>query len=116
MTPAVLAANLGFGFAALAALCLSLNRHHAEVFDRRAERAAVLRLRVFGWSAIAVSLAVAGLCEGWHFGAVQWIGALTGAGVALVLLLSFRPRYVAPAAVAALVAVAVPLAVLAAAA
>ncbi len=113
MTLAVLVVNLGLSFAALAALCLSLNRHHAEAFDRRAEGAAVLRLRVFGWSAIAVSFAVAGLWEGWSFGPVQWIGALTGAGVGLVLLLSYRPRSVAPAAIAALALAALPLIVLA---
>lgn len=118
MTPLVLAANLSLSFAALAALCLSLNRHHAEVFDRKAERAAVLRLRLFGWGAIALSLVVAGLGEGWAFGPVQWIGALTGAALGLVLLLSYRPRYVAPAALAALLlgallAAALPLAVLA---
>ncbi|ABY32488.1 MAG: DUF3325 domain-containing protein [Methylobacteriaceae bacterium] len=116
MTPLVLAVNLSLSFAALAALCLSLNRHHAEVFDRKAERAAVLRLRLFGWGAIALSFFVAGLWEGWAFGPVQWIGALTGAALALVLLLSYRPRYVAPAALAALAASALPLAVLAVAA
>ncbi|MBD8907211.1 DUF3325 domain-containing protein [Methylorubrum zatmanii] len=109
MTPSILAANLGLSFAALAALCLSLNRHHAEVFDRKAERAAVLRLRAFGWAAIAASLVVAGIGEGWAFGPVQWIGALTGAALGLVLLLSYRPRYVAPAALVALGVAAVPL-------
>ena len=113
MTPLVLAANLGLSFAALAALCLSLNRHHAEVFDRKAERAAVLRLRAFGWAAITLSLFVAGLWEGWAFGPVQLICALTGAALGLVLLLSYRPRYVAPAALAALVAAALPLSILA---
>lgn len=116
MTPLVLAANLGLSFAALAALCLSLNRHHAEVFDRKAERTAVLRLRLFGWGAIALSFVVAGLFEGWAFGPVQWTGALIGAAAALVLLLSYRPRFVAPAALAALAAAALPLAFLAASA
>jgi hypothetical protein len=83
------------------------------VFDRKAERAAVLRLRAFGWAAITLSLFVAGLWEGWAFGPVQWIGALTGAALGLVLLLSYRPRYVAPAALAALVAAALPLSILA---
>lgn len=115
MTPLVLTVNLGLSFAGLTALCLSLNRHHAEIFDRRVERRAVLRLRAFGWAALAVSLFVAGAWEGWAFGPVQWFGALTGAAVGLVLLLSYRPRYVAPAALTALLVAAVPLAVLTAA-
>ena len=78
MTPLVLAVNLGLSFAGLTALCLSLNRHHAEIFDRRVERRAVLRLRAFGWAALAVSLFVAGAWEGWAFGPVQGFGALTG--------------------------------------
>lgn len=113
MTLPVLVVNLGLSFAALAALCLSLNRHHAEVFDRKAERTTVLGLRAFGWGMIALSFLVAGLWEGWAFGPVQGIGALIGAGLGLVLLLSYRPRSVAPAAVVALVAAALPLAVLA---
>ncbi|GMA75288.1 hypothetical protein GCM10025880_17050 [Methylorubrum aminovorans] len=47
---------------------------------------------------------------------MQWIGALIGAAAALVLLLSYRPRFVAPAALAALAAAALPLAFLAASA
>ena len=99
MTPALLALNLGLSFAALTALCLCLDRHHAEVFGRRAGRARRIGLRFAGWAGLALSLCVAGLGEGWGFGTVQWIGAVTGAGLALVLLLSYRPGWVRPAAI-----------------
>ncbi len=35
MTPAILALNLGLSFAALVALCLSLNRHHAVIYGTK---------------------------------------------------------------------------------
>ncbi|KQT46601.1 iron transporter [Methylobacterium sp. Leaf456] len=102
MTPAILALNLGLSFAALSALCLSLNRHHAESFGAKPSGRRVVLLRVLGWIGIGLCLIVAGEAEGWGFGPVQWIGAMTGAGVGLVLLLSYRPRLVATAGAAAL--------------
>lgn len=106
MTPASLVLNLGLGFAALAALCLSLNRHQSEVLHTRPSGRQVAGLRVLGWFGIVLSLILAGQAEGWAFGPVQWVGALTGAGVLLVLLLSYRPRLVAPACALALLAAA----------
>ncbi|KQP55246.1 iron transporter [Methylobacterium sp. Leaf399] len=95
--PAALVLNLGLGFAALAALCLSLDRHHREVFRSRPGKRRVVALRLAGWVGIGLSLLLTGHVEGWDLGLVGWIGALTGAAVALVLLLSYRPRIVYPA-------------------
>lgn len=97
MTPPILALNLGLSFVALAALCLSQNRHHAEILGSKPGRQRVILLRVLGWLGIALSLLLAGSTEGWAFGPVQWIGALTGAGFVLVLLLSYKPRLVVAA-------------------
>lgn len=102
MMPSALALNLGLGFAALSALCLSLDRHHREVFQSRPGKRRVALLRTAGWVGIGLSLFVTGQVEGWAFAPVQWIGALTGAGLALVLLLSYRPRIVYPASAASL--------------
>lgn len=102
MTPAILALNLGLSFAALAALCLSLNRHHADIFGTKPSGRRVVLLRILGWAGLVLGLVVAGEAEGWGFGPVQWIGALSGAGAGLVLLLSYRPRLVAPAGATAL--------------
>lgn len=103
MTPAALVLNLGLSFAALSALCLSLNRHHAEVFRSRPGGRRVVLLRLLGWAGLGLGLLAAGQAEGWAFGPVQWIGTLTGTGLGLVLLLSYRPRLVGPACAAALV-------------
>lgn len=94
MTPAILVLNLGLCFAALTALCLSLNRHHAEVLQAKPSARRVMLLRILGWTGIGLSLPVAGVAEGWNFGPVQWLGTLTGAAVALVLLLSYQPHLV----------------------
>ncbi|MFY9290134.1 MAG: DUF3325 domain-containing protein [Methylorubrum rhodinum] len=102
MTPAILALNLSLSFAALSALCLSLNRHHAETFGSKPGMRRVMLLRVLGWAGIGLCLIVAGEAEGWDFGPVQWIGAVSGAGIGLVLLLSYRPRLVALAGTVAL--------------
>ncbi|GEP03230.1 DUF3325 domain-containing protein [Methylobacterium oxalidis] len=102
MTPLVLTLNLTLSFAALAALALSLDRHHRDAFLTRAPRARARTLRLAGWAGILASLAVAVAFEGWNFGPVQWIGALTGAALLVVVLLSYRPRWLRPAALAAL--------------
>ncbi|UMY17368.1 DUF3325 domain-containing protein [Methylobacterium organophilum] len=102
MTPSVLLLNLGLSFAALAALCLSMNRHHAEALAGRPSPGRVRVLRLAGWAGIAASFAVAVLREGWNFGPVQWLGALTGAALLVVALASYRPRLIRPAALAAL--------------
>lgn len=102
MTPAILALNLGLSFAALSALCLSLHRHHAESLGTKPTGRRATLLRILGWTGLCLCLLVAGEAEGWGFGAVQWIGTVTGAGLGLVLLLSYRPRLVVPASFTAL--------------
>ena len=102
MTPLVLVLNLCLSFAGLAALCLSMNRHHAQAFVGRPSRRRALALRIAGWAGIAVSFAVAVTLEGWNFGPVQWLGALSGAALLVVGLISYRPGWVRPIALAAL--------------
>ncbi|KAB1070956.1 DUF3325 domain-containing protein [Methylobacterium planeticum] len=102
MTPIVLALNFALSFAGLAALALSLDRHHRDAFLSRPPKARARGLRVAGWAGILLSLAASVALEGWNFGPVQWIGALTGASLLVVALLSYRPGWLRPAALAAL--------------
>lgn len=102
MTPLALVLNLALSFSAMAAFCLSLDRHHAEAFRVRAARRRTLALRLCGWAGIALSFAMAVLFDGWNFGPVQWLGALSGAALLVVAIGSYRPRWLRPAALAAL--------------
>ena len=63
MTPAILALNLGLSFAALAALCLSLNRHHAEIFVTKPSGRRVVLLRVLGWAGLVLLLSYCPGCR-----------------------------------------------------
>ncbi|KQP88141.1 MULTISPECIES: DUF3325 domain-containing protein [unclassified Methylobacterium] len=102
MTPLSIALNLALSFAGLAALCLSMDRHHRAIAGRGQSRTRARGLRLAGWAVIAVSFAAAILTSDWNFGPVQWIGSLTGAALLVVALVSYRPAWIRPAALLAL--------------
>ncbi len=82
----------GLGFLGLAALCLSLGRHHQVLWPSPPTRRRVLGLRAAGWTLVALSLAAALHFDGGAFGPVHWLGSLIGAALLLVVTLSYRPR------------------------
>lgn len=97
----------GLGFACAHAgfvlLCLSMERHHEQVLGRR--RIAPLRRRLLagaGWLLLLLSPLPLVRADGWGLGVVSWTGLLTAAALPVVLLLTFRPRWVMPAAAAAM--------------
>ncbi len=93
---------LGFALAhaGFVALCLSLERHHEQVLGQRRVPPARRRwLSGGGWLLLAASLAPPVRAEGWGLGLVTWLGLLTAAALPVVLLLSFRPRWVLAAPV-----------------
>ncbi|MGV7030423.1 DUF3325 domain-containing protein [Methylobacterium symbioticum] len=102
MTPLVVLLNLSLCFAGFGALALSLDRHHRDALGGRVPAGRIVPQRLGGWALILLSLAAAVALEGWNFGPVQWIGALTGAALLVVALLSYRPSWLRPAALAAL--------------
>lgn len=102
MTPVVVLLNLALCFAGFGALALSLDRHHRDALGGRVPESRTLPLRLAGWALLALSFAAAVALEGWNFGSVQWVGALTGAALLVVALLSYRPAWLRPAALAAL--------------
>ena len=102
MTPLSIALNLALSFAGLAALCLSMDRHHRAIAGRSQSRTRARSLRWAGWTAIAASFAAAIVTSDWNFGPVQWIGSLTGAALLVVGLVSYRPGWIRPAALLAL--------------
>ncbi|MGX7708087.1 DUF3325 domain-containing protein [Methylobacterium sp. Gmos1] len=97
----------GLSFLGLAALCLSLPRHHQAIWSRPPDRYRALAFRGAGWGLIALSLAAAIRQGGWNFGPVDWLGSLIGAGLMLIVVQSYRPRallWLAPLAVAGVIA------------
>ncbi|MCF4126531.1 DUF3325 domain-containing protein [Methylobacterium sp. SyP6R] len=99
----------GLGFLGLAALCLSMARHHQALWAGTPDRRRVLALRAAGWALLGLSLAAAIRLDGWNFGPVDWLGSLIGAGLLLIVVQSYRPRallWMAPLAAAVTLAAA----------
>lgn len=82
----------GLSFLGLAALCLSMARHHQAVWSRPPDRPRARAFRAAGWGLIALSLAAAVRGEGWNVGPVDWLGSLVGAGLLVIVVQSYRPR------------------------
>ncbi|GJD33915.1 DUF3325 domain-containing protein [Methylobacterium aerolatum] len=102
MNAAGLAVCVALAFASLAALALSLDRHHRTVLLGPVPRGRALSLRVGGWAGLALSLYAAIALAGWNFGPVQAMGAVTAAALGVAACLTFRPHWLRGAAVAAL--------------
>ena len=88
----------GLNLLALAAACLSLSRHHRDLFGSAPSefRARLLRGVALVDGALALAYAIHRL--GIELGIVYWACLLMIAGAALVLLLAWRPRWALPTA------------------
>lgn len=104
MLPAVLLA-----YAGLTALCLAMDRHHRQVWERTPVARQRILLRSMGWTLLAASLMVCSYGFGWSIGLVIWCAALTAALAVLIPVMTYRNR-LAPhaAAVAAVLACVLP--------
>lgn len=102
MTPLAVTLTLLLSFSGLACLCLGMDRHGRELFPGRPSRRRGLAFRTAGWLFVALAFAAAVVTADWNFGPVQWLGSLTGAALVVVALMSYRPAWIRPAAVAAL--------------
>ena len=90
-------------YAGLACLSVAMDRHYADLYGRGAEPAPATRrqLQAGGALMLLVSLAWAIKLDGGALGLVFWTGGLTGAGLALALLLHYAPRRAVHMALAA---------------
>ncbi|WP_026597482.1 DUF3325 domain-containing protein [Methylobacterium sp. 77] len=102
MTLLAVSLTLLLSFSGLACLCLSMDRHGRTLFHGRPSRQRDLAFRAAGWLAIALAFAAAIVTADWNFGPVQWLGSLTGSALIVVALMSYRPAWIRPAAIAAL--------------
>lgn len=86
----------GLNLLALAAACLSLSRHHRDLFGSAPpeSRMRVLRLVALVDGALALAYSIHRM--GAELGIVYWACLLMIAGACLVLLLAWRPRWTLP--------------------
>lgn len=79
-------------YAGFTALCLSMPRHHDELLGHKPSTRRGQALKLAGWLLLGLSLWAAVTGNGWSLGLVDWFAVLMLSGLALVLLLPYRPR------------------------
>ena len=90
----------GLNLLALAAACLSLSRHHRDLFGSAPSESRVRLLRIVALVDGVLALAYAIHAIGAELGIVYWACLLMIAGATLVLLLAWRPSWALPTAAA----------------
>jgi hypothetical protein len=101
MTVILSLVSFGLAVSGFAGLSLSMPRHHREAFGKQPSPGAMLALRAAGYGAVALALWPCVETFGVAVGIVAWLGMLTAAALAVVGLLSWRPRAVRWASFAA---------------
>lgn len=81
-----------FAYVGMLGLCQGLERHYKQVWSRACPPALRVGLRSAGWLALLASLMMCAQAWGWAMGPVAWFGALSLAGLLLVMLLPYWPR------------------------
>ncbi|MEE1922518.1 DUF3325 domain-containing protein [Pseudomonas sp. 148P] len=88
----MLSTGLLLAYSGMLGLCLGLERHYKQVWQRvpgpRLRRA----LRIGGWLALGGSFAASVVAWGWAMGPIGWFGLMSLAGLGLVLLLPYRAK------------------------
>lgn len=90
---ALVVCGLTLAYAGMVALCLGVERHYKQIWQRVPTPARRKALRLGGWLALGASLLVCAQAWGWAMGPVAWLGLLSLAGLGLVLLLPYWPRF-----------------------
>ena len=73
-------------------LCLSMDRHHAEMLGRKPSARRRQAMKLSGWLLQALSLWAAVSSTGWGLGLVEWFAVLMLSALLLVWLMTYRPR------------------------
>lgn len=95
--------GIALGFSGLAALSLGMDKHHEQALGREPGRGRRRVMKLLGGGLLAWSAVVGMQAYGPSVGLAIWAAELTVAAVAALLLLSYRPRWLAPLALLAAV-------------
>jgi len=79
-------------YVGMSALCMGLERSFRQVFKRIPSALSCRCLRALGWLLLVASLAFSVRMWGVAAGIVGWVGVMSVAGVALIMLLPYAPR------------------------
>lgn len=79
---------LSICFAGLSSLALGMGKHWKQLWNSELSARRRRALRFSGWALLAAGLAVAVIGWGMSIGIVAWLGSLSGAGLAVVLILA----------------------------
>lgn len=85
-------ASFALCYAGLSGVCLAMDRHHRQVWQRSSSVSRSRLLRVGGWLLLALSLAACIRTSGFSVGAVLWFGVLSATSLLIVVLLPSAPR------------------------
>lgn len=88
----VLSTGLLLAYGGMLGLCLGMERHYKQVWQRLPGPLLRRALRVGGWLGLLASFATSVVAWGWAMGPIGWCGLISLAGLALVLLLPYRAK------------------------
>ncbi len=88
-------ASLWLAYGGMLGLCLGMERHFKQVWQRTPGLMLLRVLRSAGWLGLGLSLVGSVIAWGWAMGPVGWFGLISVAGVGVVLLLPYQPRLAA---------------------
>ena len=96
-----------FMFIGLIAFSLSMKRHFKQCYpQRKIPSLKVLSLfRMSGYLSLFVSIYLCVIAQGVGLGLVVWFGAITIAGLLQVMLLAYKPQWMIPTEVVALLCI-----------
>lgn len=87
-----LSTGLLLAYSGMLGLCLGVERHFKQVWQRVPGTVLRRSLRLAGWSGLVASFAASVVAWGWAMGPIGWFGLISLAGLALVLLLPYRAK------------------------
>ncbi len=93
---------LTLSFSAFTALSMAMEKHQHDLHGKAAAPAARrTQWRALGWALLTVAFALCVADHGWAMGPVLWLGTMTLGGLALSFgLYPYRPKWIAPLAIA----------------